>query len=58
VPLRYDYSDLFDIMSFFTGSPDGQHPGRDDIAEEIAANGRALALERLRYARTINWIAK
>jgi hypothetical protein len=49
VPSLYDYSDLFDIMSFFTGSPDGAFPGRDDLAEGIGARGRAFAMERLRW---------
>jgi hypothetical protein len=48
VPARYDYSDLFDIMAFFTGSPDGSVSGRDDLAETIAAHGRKFALEQLR----------
>jgi beta-1,2-xylosyltransferase len=48
VPAKYDYSDLFDIMAFFAGSPDGAVPGRDDLAEEIAAQGRAFAMDHLR----------
>jgi hypothetical protein len=35
-------------MAFFTGSPERDVPGRDDLAEEIAAQGRAFALEHLR----------
>jgi beta-1,2-xylosyltransferase len=48
VPLKVDYGDIFDIMAYFTGSPDGTLPGRDDLAEEIAANGRQFALQRWR----------
>lgn len=49
IPSLYDYSDLFDIMAFFTGSPDGTVPGRDDLAEEIGRNGQAFAMEKLRW---------
>ncbi|WVQ98701.1 hypothetical protein IAU59_005832 [Kwoniella sp. CBS 9459] len=48
VPLKLDYSDIYDIMAFFVGSPDGSIPGRDDLAKEIAANGRKFVDDRWR----------
>lgn len=36
MPIRIDYSDVYDIMGFFAGTPEG--PGRDDLAQEIAQN--------------------
>jgi hypothetical protein len=35
-------------MSFFSQSPNGETLGHDDLAQEIAMNGRNFALERLR----------
>jgi beta-1,2-xylosyltransferase len=46
--MQYTYSDLFDILSFFDGSPDGTIPGRDVLAEEIASQGRQFAMDKLR----------
>ncbi|CCA67724.1 related to CAP1-Cryptococcus gattii [Serendipita indica DSM 11827] len=37
IPVKVDYSDIFDLMSFFTGWPDGT-PGHDELAEKIAMN--------------------
>ncbi|WWD15888.1 hypothetical protein CI109_100312 [Kwoniella shandongensis] len=48
VPVKLDYSDIFDIMAFFNGSPDGQIPGRDDLAKEIAQHGKEFVDERWR----------
>ena len=45
MPAKVDYSDLFDIMSFFVGSPDGKVPGRDDLAQKIANRGREYTLK-------------
>lgn len=39
VPIRMDYSDVYDIMAFFVGAPDGSAEGHDDLAKEIAQNG-------------------
>ena len=49
--MKYDYSDMFDIVSFFAGPPGDSSQRqwtRDGLAEEIAANGRRFALEQLR----------
>ncbi|GMK56809.1 hypothetical protein CspeluHIS016_0306490 [Cutaneotrichosporon spelunceum] len=49
VPVRADYSDIYDIMAFFQGAPDGSTQGRDDLAEEIAKN--ALHLTKTRWRK-------
>ncbi|GAA5925127.1 uncharacterized protein JCM15063_004929 [Sporobolomyces koalae] len=49
VPLKVDYSDLYDIMAFFIGTPDGQG-GHDSLAEKIGANGKRWAEEYWRRA--------
>ncbi|KAG8893491.1 F-actin-capping protein subunit alpha [Tulasnella sp. 403] len=38
VPVQHDYSDLYDVMSFFAGSPDG-HGRHEDLAEKIGMRG-------------------
>ncbi|WVR05243.1 hypothetical protein IAU60_002255 [Kwoniella sp. DSM 27419] len=48
VPVKLDYSDIHDVMAFFNGAPDGSVPGRDDLAKEIAANGKRFVDERWR----------
>ena len=48
VPVKLDYSDLYDILAFFNGAPDGSTPGRDDLAKEIAENGYRFTQERWR----------
>ena len=46
--MQLDYSDLYNIMSFFVGSPDGR-PGRDDLAQQIAEQGKRFAEEHWRW---------
>ncbi|KAI9639049.1 uncharacterized protein MKK02DRAFT_31306 [Dioszegia hungarica] len=60
IPGSYTFNDLYDIMAFFTGTPE-ERAGeisekrrvvlveRDKMAEEIAARGREFAMTRLRY---------
>ncbi|OXG71060.1 hypothetical protein C352_01166 [Cryptococcus neoformans CHC193] len=48
VPTKLDYSDIFDTLAFFQGSPDGRIPGRDDLAKEIAAHAYEFVQERWR----------
>jgi len=48
VPIKLDFSDLYDTMAFFTGLPDGT-PGRDDLAEKIASAGRDWVADFYRY---------
>jgi hypothetical protein len=46
--MQLDYSDLYNIMSFFVGSPDGR-PGRDDLAQQIAEQGKQFAEDHWRW---------
>jgi beta-1,2-xylosyltransferase len=47
--MKYDYSDMFDIVSFFDGPPTRSGVSeRDDLARQIADSGRQFAMERLR----------
>jgi len=39
VPVKLDYGDIYDVLAFFRGLPDGT-PGHDDLAEKIASAGR------------------
>ena len=47
VPIKVDYSDLYDTMAFFIGTPDGQG-SHDSIAEKLGENGRVWAKEHWR----------
>ena len=38
VPVKLDYSELYDTLGFFRGLPDGT-PGHSDLAERIANAG-------------------
>ncbi|BGP16485.1 hypothetical protein JCM10213_001178 [Rhodosporidiobolus nylandii] len=49
VPLKIDYTDLFDIMAFFAGDLDGRN-GHDALAKQIADNGKDYATRFWRYA--------
>lgn len=44
-----DYSDLYNIMSFFAGSPDGISQGHDKLAEKISQNGMQFVKEHWRW---------
>ncbi|CDZ97802.1 Endoplasmic reticulum protein EP58, contains filamin rod domain and KDEL motif [Phaffia rhodozyma] len=46
VPVKVDYSDLYDIMTFFRGNDD--YPGEDLLAQEIAQNGRRWSTDNWR----------
>ena len=54
-PVQVDYSDLYNIMSFFSGAPshDGTYTGReaghDDLARAIAEAGRKFGEEHWRW---------
>lgn len=39
VPLKIDYTDLYDLMAFFSGDLDG-NGGHDELAKQIAYNGK------------------
>ncbi|KAK4053925.1 hypothetical protein OIO90_003762 [Microbotryomycetes sp. JL221] len=49
VPVKIDYSDLYDIMTYFIGTPDGQG-GHDSVAERIGEAGRLWAKNYWRKA--------
>ncbi|GAA5854421.1 hypothetical protein JCM8547_001815 [Rhodosporidiobolus lusitaniae] len=49
IPLKIDYSDLFDIMAFFAGDLDGKN-AHDDLAKKIADQGKDYATRFWRYA--------
>lgn len=41
VPLKSDYTDIYDTLAFFRGTPD--HPGGfDDVAKALARNGKCF----------------
>ncbi|GAA5940397.1 hypothetical protein JCM3775_005079 [Rhodotorula graminis] len=48
IPLKVDYTDLFDIMAFFAGDLDGRN-AHDDLAKQIADNGKDYATRFWRY---------
>ena len=54
-PVQVDYSDLYNIMSYFSGAPshDGAHTvreaGNDDLARAIAEAGRNFGEEHWRW---------
>lgn len=49
VPIKVDYSDLYDTMTFFRGGPDGKH-GHDELAKMIGLAGKAWARDHVRAA--------
>ncbi|BGP40375.1 hypothetical protein JCM10449v2_004337 [Rhodotorula kratochvilovae] len=49
IPLKVDYTDLFDIMAFFAGDLDGRN-AHDALAKQVADNGKDYAARFWRYA--------
>ncbi|KAK1922899.1 glycosyl transferase family 90-domain-containing protein [Papiliotrema laurentii] len=49
VPIQPSYSELYLILSFFIGVPGSPSTGHDDLAQEIAENGRKFAMEHWRW---------
>jgi hypothetical protein len=49
IPLKVDYTDLWDIMAFFSGDMNGQN-GHDHLAKQIADQGKEYAAKHWRYA--------
>ena len=47
VPVKVDYSDLYDIMTFFRGGPDGKY-GHDAMAAKIGSEGKRWAKDHVR----------
>lgn len=48
-PCKVDYSDLYDIMSFFAGPPDGHAGGHDNLAKMIADQARQFGEDHWRW---------
>ncbi|KAG8987720.1 Glycosyltransferase Family 90 domain containing protein [Tulasnella sp. 427] len=49
VPVKYDYTDLYDIMAFFKGDIDGMgSKGHDDVAAQIGSAGRSWSVTYFR----------
>ncbi|WVQ71619.1 hypothetical protein IAR50_001159 [Cryptococcus sp. DSM 104548] len=48
VPVKMDYSDFFDIISYFEGSPSGDIYGNDDQAKLIAQHALDFVAEKWR----------
>ncbi|GAA5984871.1 hypothetical protein JCM11641_005447 [Rhodosporidiobolus odoratus] len=53
VPIKIDYSDVYDVMAFFVGTPDGQG-SHDSLAEKIGEAGRQWARQ---YWRKVDMAA-
>ncbi|CAE6516718.1 unnamed protein product [Rhizoctonia solani] len=47
VPIQTDYSDLYDTLAFFAGTPDGL-PGHDDLAKKIGSQAHKFTTEQWR----------
>ncbi|BGP24779.1 glycosyltransferase family 90 protein [Rhodotorula toruloides] len=47
VPVKVDYSDLYDIMTFFHGTPEG-HGSHDELANKIGLAGKHWARDHWR----------
>ncbi|KAG8925428.1 F-actin-capping protein subunit alpha [Tulasnella sp. 408] len=48
-PIQMDYSDVYNTMAFFAGSPDGSSPGHDKLAEKISQNSVRFVQENWRW---------
>ena len=48
IPVKVDYSDLYDIMAFFLGRPTDGKGAHDELGHKIAEAGRLWALEHWR----------
>jgi hypothetical protein len=48
IPLKIDYSDLYDLMAFFSGDLEGNN-AHDDLAKTIAYNGRDWTRDHWRW---------
>lgn len=48
IPIKVDYTDLFDVMAFFSGDLDGRN-GHEELAKGIAEQGKEYATKHWRY---------
>lgn len=51
VPVKVDYTDLYDIMTFFRGNPDGKD-AHEELASKIGSEGKRWAKEHVRAAQS------
>ena len=49
IPIKIDYTDLFDVLAFFSGDLDGQNH-HEQLAKQIADNGKDYTERFWRYA--------
>lgn len=49
IPAKLDFSDLTDIMAFFTGSPGQPHLAFDQTAKALGQNGKCFVQRMFRY---------
>lgn len=57
VPVKYDYTDLYDIMAFFKGDIDGKGGnGHDELAAQIGAAGRKWSVTYFRKEDMIAYV--
>ena len=50
VPIKVDYSDLYDVMAFFTGNPEDGRGSHTEMAERIGTAGREFSKKHWRRA--------
>lgn len=48
-PIQLDYSDLYNVISFFSGPPGSPGAGNDDLAREISESARKFGEEHWRW---------
>lgn len=48
VPVKVDYTDLYDIMAFFSGDLNHEH-GHEELAKRIAQQGKEFANKYWRW---------
>lgn len=49
VPIKVDYSDIYDAMAYFVGTPDGRG-GHDSVGQRLGLNGQTWARTYWRQA--------
>ena len=53
VPLKVDYTDLYDILGFFIGVPGTTDTAHDALAEKIATAGKAWARDHVKSSASV-----
>lgn len=48
-PIQLDYSEVYSVLAFFIGPPDGESAGRDELAQSIAEQGREFGEKHWRW---------